>query len=284
MSENGKTTVGDFLDTRREGEMRKAGIPADGSGSEQVEGKDASVDDNFVIEMKDGSKLTVRELKDGHLRQSDYSKKTSELAKERKAYEESQKAYEARKKELEEFVTQMDHYYNEKPEAYNEVVKYFKDSNGEEIPVTDKSKDAREAQEQNHKYEYDKKISALQKELDAVKQQQVSDKTQLSVDKAIAQFTSAHPELNRESIDEVLAVAQANVVPEKSPEELIDNAYKIWDYENLSKTRRTSQEQQRVQKVGAQYFGGGDKGGLKRKSDGEQLIDAIFTKRPENIL
>jgi hypothetical protein len=276
MAEN---TVGDYLNSRKEGAMRDVGIsPEDlkNSGSEPKK-ENVEFDDNTPIKLNDGSTMTLKELKEGSLRHSDYTKKTMSLAEEKKAFEN-------RKQELEAFVSNMDKYYNENPEAYNEVIKHFKVNQEVEVPEGNKSKKSEEKKETVRNYEYDKTISSLKKELDAVKEQQSNDKAQLEVDKAIAHFTSTHSNLSRENVDEVLKVAQENIVPNKSMNEIIDNAYKIWEFENLSKSRQLSQEQQRLEKVSSQYFGGGDKGGLKQRSDGELLKEAIFKKQSDSIL
>ena len=279
MTEKPTTTVGEYLQTRAESEARAAGFPVEEKDKEPKDVKEDKKEssDTDTIRLKDGTTVTKQELIDGYLRRKDYTQKTMSLADDKKAYE-------ARKAELEAFVANMDAYYNENPKAYQEVIDHFKDAQGEDIPVEDKSSKPQEKKEVNRNYEYDKKINNLTKEIDSLKQRQSEDKAQLAVDKAIAQFTSEHQKLSRVNVDEILKIAQDNVVPNKSAYEVIDNAYKMWEFENLKKARTASQEEQRLQKVSAQYFGGGDKGGLKRKTDGEQLKEAIFQKRPENIL
>lgn len=279
MKEKPTTTVGEYLQDRAEKEARAAGFPLE---EKETEPKDVKEDkkessDTDTIRLKDGTTVTKQELIDGYLRRSDYTKKTMSLADDKKAFE-------ARKAELEAFVANMDAYYHDNPKAYQEVIDHFKGVQGEDIPVEDKSSKTQDKKEVTRNYEYDKKINNLTKEIDSIKQKQSEDKAQSAVDKAVAKFVSKHQRLSEENIDEILRIAQENVVPNKSADEVIDNAYKMWEYENLKKARTASQEEQRLQKVSAQYFGGGDKGGLKRKTDGELLKEVIFQKRPENIL
>lgn len=54
---------------------------------EEPEATDADEDDDPVFVMKDGKEVTLKELNDGYLRQSDYTKKTQAIAEEKKAIE-----------------------------------------------------------------------------------------------------------------------------------------------------------------------------------------------------
>ncbi|WP_171661449.1 hypothetical protein [Geobacillus sp. BMUD] len=54
-----------------------------------------ALDDDTLIDMGEGRQpLTLKELKNGYLRQSDYTKKTQKLAEERKAFEAEKQQYE----------------------------------------------------------------------------------------------------------------------------------------------------------------------------------------------
>lgn len=96
----------DFLADTGEGESEEAtestGVEAEASqepenDSQQAEGEESqeeeqpaetsSLSDDTTLVLDDGTQVTGRDLKDGYLRQSDYTKKTQELAEERKKVE-----------------------------------------------------------------------------------------------------------------------------------------------------------------------------------------------------
>ena len=54
---------------------------------DSTEATDADESDDQVFVMKDGKEVTLKELNDGYLRQSDYTKKTQAIAEEKKAVE-----------------------------------------------------------------------------------------------------------------------------------------------------------------------------------------------------
>lgn len=67
---------------------------------EEDESGEALASDDAVVTLEDGSKVTVAELKRGHLRTSDYTRKTQELAEQRKAFEANQSSYQQQAQQL----------------------------------------------------------------------------------------------------------------------------------------------------------------------------------------
>jgi len=164
-----------------------------------------SFDDNAEIELEDGVKTTLKELKGGYLRQSDYTKKTQELAEQRK--------------ELETFKGWLD---NPNMSAF-EKVKFIADQFGVSIA---EAKAIKEGVEDNEFGDLDptdprdkKIIEAIQearetkKELAAIKnnlgQRDVTSALR-EVESETAQVKDKYKDIDPDELRDIISIAQAN--------------------------------------------------------------------------
>lgn len=109
-----------------EGEAEPAGdaeAPAEpAEGDEPAEAEPETVDDSAAVRVGDKT-LTVKELKDGHLMQADYSRKTQALADERAAFEQERDGLHEENEELKSWVASL----SDPAEMEFELERYFPD-------------------------------------------------------------------------------------------------------------------------------------------------------------
>ena len=266
-------TVAEALQARAEQEaLRTNGIL--GHEEEQEKVSEPKVIENLdaKVKLKDGSELTVKELQEGNLRLADYTRKTQKLSEEKKTFE-------AQKGEYEVYIKGMQEYWQNNPEEYQRMVTYFEKGELPEVKNVQKGKEPVIQATPNRSPEYDRMISDQNKKLSQLEDRMHQDK----VDKAIGQF-KAERNLSEEEMGEVLKVAVENVVTGKSPYENLQNAYRLWDYENAYRKGALEEEQRRLQKQEAQFLGGASRGGSKRKTDADLIKEHIFAKSGPNIL
>lgn len=80
------------------------------AGEVEVEGEEGEEEDEEgveMVELSDGSKLPLKEVTDGYLRQSDYTKKTQELAEQRKTFESDKNGYIEKQAQVGQYITQL---------------------------------------------------------------------------------------------------------------------------------------------------------------------------------
>ncbi len=268
-------TVAEALEARVEQERDKLGL---NEVEEVVEKAPVEITDDLEIPLKDGSKVTIGDLKAAGLRQADYTRKTMDLADKRKTFE-------AEKTEYDEYVGAMNYYWQNNPGDYNKMVTYFEKGDtvkAEQIQAkaeVNVEKKNPELVKQVRSPEYDQKLAQQDRELGKLKTQMHQDQVNQAIDKFMADKG-----LSEGDMDKVLEVAKDNLVPNKSAYENLQNAYRLYDYDNAYKKGQKTEEERRLEKENAQYFGGGNQGGSKQKSEADLLKAAIFKKDRVNIL
>lgn len=265
-------TVAEALQARAEQEaLRTNGIL--GHDDEKEEQPEPKVIESLdaKVKLKDGSELTIKELQEGNLRLADYTRKTQKLAEDKKTFEQQKSEYDV-------YIKGMQEYWQTNPGEYQKMVQYFEKGEVPEVKDVQKGKEPIQATP-NRSPEYDRMIADQNKKLSQLEDRLHQDK----VDKAITQF-KAERQLSEEEMSDVLKVAVDNVVHGKGPYENLQNAYRLWDYENAYKKGALEEEQRRLQKQEAQFLGGGSRGGSKRKTDADIIKEHIFAKSGPNIL
>ena len=62
------------------------------------------------------------------------------------------------------------------------------------------------------------------------------------------------------------------------------NAFRLWDYDNAMKRGAKSEEQRRLEAQEAQFLGGSNRGGERRKTDADLIKETLFADMGGNIL
>lgn len=226
------------------------------------------ITDDIEVEI-DGDKITLGELRNGYLRQSDYTKKTMSLAEQRKAYEKELA-------EAKEYILAINDYYKNNPDKYNEMVEFY--NNNGEVTVKDKGDEGKTSvQKAMRNPEYDNQLKKIMQEQEQLKR----DVRMREIDNAIAKFKHEN-QSDDEYVELVMQVANGNFDKSLSVYENLETAHK-----RLSGVvdRGIKQvEDKTKQKLQAKFSGGSGIERSNAKTDEESLVESLFNKKAQGIL
>lgn len=252
----------------------------------ESEPKDTSVDMNTEIPIDGNQKVTIDELKNGYLRQSDYTKKTMDLSNEKKRMESELSESE----QLRNFSNAMMQYFNAFPKEYQKVYDYSQNpgqfanqspnpqasDNGKQPDnkLGNNGNQPKDNQPPPRNLEYDKRFQSLEKQQEDLLKAQ----TQAKVDQAVDQIQKQY-QLSNEAMQKITTHAVDNFNPQKNEHENLMTSFKVLQFDDQFKkgkevgAEETSKDM--MGKLNAQFLGGSGASSSNKKSGSDLIKDSL---------
>lgn len=246
--------------------------------------ENGNIDQNTKITLTNGEEVSLQELRDGYLRQADYTQKTQTLSDQKKQIESNQEQYQTALT----FQQNMQSYFAEDPNTYQKIKKYY-DTGEVDTKITpsiDGEGSKGGSVEGKEVSPFAEEVESLKKQVaqSSAQYQEIISKLQgdvagINVDKAVNQLENKYNIKDNAIKQEVLNSTSKNYNSNKDYLANLEDNYKIIAFDDH---KREMMEEKA--KMATQIPTSTDaNGSQKQMTEQEQFIKALSSGSPKDM-